>query len=313
VARYAGGAMTVFRPLRVEELASAAQQAGASGVRAGSFSIIGRGTWLPRTRDKAAMPLDLGAFSGVRAYTPDDLTISVGAATTLAELDEVTRTRGQWCPLLSWGTDASSVGAVIATATTGPFARGLGRPRDLVLGLECVDGRGRVIRAGGRVVKNVAGFDITRLMTGAWGTLGAITELHLRLRARPAVDESFAVALDYPDALEEFARGPLAPLGAVVIGASDAAKIGVPSNSSALVRLGGNAAFVAASRDALARLGRLSPVDAAVWDKVREHLAPPSPLEHWRANPLAARVKAAFDPLDIMNRGLLASASQAAA
>lgn len=305
--------MTVFRPLRVDDLANAVEQAGRSGVSAGSFAIIGRGTWLPRERHAAAMPLDLGAFSGVRAYTPDDLTISVGAATTLAELDGVTRARGQWCPLLAWGTDASSVGAVIATATTGPFARGLGRPRDLVLGLECVDGRGRVIRAGGRVVKNVAGFDITRLMTGAWGTLGAITELHLRLRARPAVDETFALALDYPDALDEFTRGPFAPLGAVVLGATDAAKVGVPANTSALVRLGGNAAFVAAARAALARLGQLSAVDAAVWDKVREHLAPPSPLERWRAHPLAARVKAAFDPLDIMNRGLLASASKAAA
>lgn len=305
--------MTVFRPLRVEDLANAVQQASSSGVPAGSFSIIGRGTWLPGSRDKAAMPLDLSAFSGVRAYTPDDLTISVGAATTLAELNEATRARGQWCPLLSWGTDASSVGAVVATATSGPFARALGRPRDLVLGLECVDGRGRVIRAGGRVVKNVAGFDITRLMTGAWGTLGAITELHLRLRARPAADESFAVALDYPDALDEFARGAFAPMGLVVLGPSHAATIGAPANSTALVRLGGNAAFVSASRDALARLGRLTPLESSVWDKVRERLAPPSPLERWHAHPLAARVKAAFDPRDLMNRGLFASSAKAAA
>jgi glycolate oxidase FAD binding subunit len=313
MARHGGGAMTIFRPLRVEDLANAVQQASSSGVPDGSFAIIGRGTWLPANRDRTAMPLDLSAFSGVRTYTPDDLTISVGAATTLAELDEVTRARGQWCPLLSWGTDASSVGAVIATATAGPFARALGRPRDLVLGLDCVDGRGRLIRAGGRVVKNVAGFDITRLMTGAWGTLGAITELHLRLRARPAVDETFAIALDYPDALEEFARGPFAPLGAVVLGTGDGVKVGAPASTSALVRLGGNAAFVAASRDALARLGRLSVVDPSIWEKVREHLAPPSPLERWRAHPLAARVKTAFDPRDFMNRGLFATATKVAA
>jgi glycolate oxidase FAD binding subunit len=304
MARDGGGTMSgveTFRPLRVEDLASAVRQAGSHG----SFAIVGRGTWMPTARAATATPLDLGAFSGVREYTPDDLTISVGAATTLAELDAVTRARGQWCPLLSWGTDASSVGAVVATATTGPFARALGRPRDLVLGLECVDGRGRVIRAGGRVVKNVAGFDITRLMTGAWGTLGAITELHLRLRARPTVDESFAVALDYADALDEFVSGPFAPLGVVVLGAADAARVGAPANASALVRLGGNAAFVAASRDVLARLGRLTPVEPAVWDRVREVLAPPSPLERWRAHPLAARVKRAFDPADLFNRGIL--------
>jgi glycolate oxidase FAD binding subunit len=307
--------MTIFRPLRVEDLANCVQQAAASAVREGSFSIIGRGTWMPASREKTALPLDLSAFSGVREYAPDDLTISVGAATTLAELDEVTRARGQWCPLLPWGRDDASVGAVVATATSGPFARALGRPRDLVLGLECVDGRGRVIRAGGRVVKNVAGFDITRLMTGAWGTLGAITELHLRLRARPAVDETVAVALDYPDALEEFVRGAFAPLGAVVLAAADAVRVGAPTNSSALVRLGGNAAFVAASRDALARLGRLTPVETSVWDRVREHLAPLSPIGRpqsaWLAHPLAARVKQAFDPFDLMNRNIFAASAAA--
>jgi hypothetical protein len=165
-----------------------------------------------------------------------------------------------------------------------------------------------VIRAGGRVVKNVAGFDITRLMTGAWGTLGAITELHLRLRARPAVDESFAVSLDYADALDEFARGPFAPLGLTVLGAHDAVRLGAPATTTALVRLGGNAAFVAASRDALARLGRVAAVDAVIWDRVRAELAPPSPLDGWRAHPLDSRVKAAFDPSDLFNRGLLARA-----
>jgi glycolate oxidase FAD binding subunit len=309
--------MTVFRPLRVEDLANAVQQAAASGVREGSFSIIGRGTWMPPSRDNAAMPLDLGAFSGIREYAPDDLTISVGAATTLAELDAATRARGQWCPLLSWGRDDASVGAAVATATSGPFARALGRPRDLVLGLECVDGRGRVIRAGGRVVKNVAGFDITRLMTGAWGTLGAITELHLRLRARPAVDETVAVALDYPDALEEFVRGAFAPLGAVVLTPADSARVGAPANTSALVRLGGNKAFVAASRDALGRLGRLAAVDPSVWDRVREHLAPAVPISRpgnaWLAHPLAARVKRAFDPFDLMNRNVFAAAASEAA
>jgi glycolate oxidase FAD binding subunit len=71
-----------------------------------------------------------------------------------------------------------------------------GAPRDLALGVEFVTGAGVVARGGGRVVKNVAGFDLTRLLTGSWERLGVITEVTVRLHARPEADESIAVAID---------------------------------------------------------------------------------------------------------------------
>jgi glycolate oxidase FAD binding subunit len=287
--------ISVIAPRDAAELA-AVVRASTDGLR-----IRGAGTWLSAGHPVlATQELRLDAFAGVRAYVPADLTISVGAATTLAELDAATQAHGQWCPLLSWGDDRATIGAVIATATAGPAAAALGRPRDLVLGLECVDGLGRVIQAGGRVVKNVAGFDLTRLMTGAWGTLGVITEVHLRLRSRPAVDETWRVRAARGDApaalahaLGEFCRGPYSPMASHRDG------------DDWLVRVGGNATFVAASRHALHTLGACEAVDAAVWNAVRLNAAPPPTPLTWRWDALSRQLKQRFDPRNQLNPGLL--------
>lgn len=287
-------------PRSTEDVADLVRAARAAGE---GLCVRGAGTWAEVLgRVQAARTADLSAFRGVHEYTPDDLTISVGAATTLAELDATTREAGQWCPLLPWGDDRGTVGATVATATTGPFALALGRPRDLVIGLEAVDGTGRIVRAGGRVVKNVAGFDLVRLMTGQWGTLGIITAVHLRLRARPVADETVALtARDHRpvdrDALATFLRGPYAPLASVPAGAE-----------RWLLRLGGNAAFVHAALGALRELGQCEPVDASAWDEVRRTRGPAPSLGAWRWDALSRRVKERFDPGGILNPGLLGDA-----
>lgn len=298
-------------PHNIEALAECVR-ASTTGLR-----VHGAGTWLDAGHPvHASHELRLNAFCGVRAYVPADLTISLGAATTLAEFNEVTAAHGQWCPLLSWGDDRATIGAVIATATAGPAAPALGRPRDLVLGLECVDGLGRIIRAGGRVVKNVAGFDLARLMTGAWGTLGVITEVHLRLRARPAVDITVQVWPSSDTAMHEFLRGPLSPLaahrqraegaGVQSVGGRSAAAYdaGTPSTSW-LVRIGGNATFVAASREVLRALGPCTEVAADAWDAVRREDGPPPSANAWKWNALSRTLKERFDPHNQLNPGLL--------
>lgn len=297
--------------------ATAAALADAVRDTAGPLRIVGAGTWLDAGKPaRDATPLRLDAFRGVRAYVPADLTISVGAATTLGELDEITAANGQYYPLFPWGGDDGSVGATVATATPGPFTAALGRPRDLVLGLECVDGRGRVVRAGGKVVKNVAGFDLTRLMTGAWGTLGVITELHLRLRARPTVDETWLLRADGPRsalALAELLRSPLAPLGCVPLTPRLAAALKLQVGEAWLIRIGGNAAFVSEARRALSSIGSSVAQDPASWRVVRAAAAPEPSLGNWRWDALSQRLKANFDPRDILNRGLLGAVAGAAA
>lgn len=300
-------------PAGTAELAALVRDASARRAR---LRIRGAGTWMDAGHPvRDAEPLSLEAFRGVDAYTPGDLTISVGAATTLAELDEVTRAHRQWCPLLPWGDDTGTVGATVATATDGPCAAALGRPRDLVLGVEAVDGRARTLVAGGRVVKNVAGFDLTRALTGSWGTLAVLTRLHLRLRALPPGEESWVLHADDAGverlraALDAFARGPLAPMAIVRLGAASAGALGFDGSARALVRVGGNAAFVAESRSRLAACGDARPADPAIWNAVRARLAPEDRARRWDWNALSLRIRERFDPARLLNPGLLGDAA----
>lgn len=300
---------TVHRPTSAAEVAAIIRECAAAGEAA--LRIRGGGHWMEAGQPvQAHETLSLASLRGVGTYTPGDLTISVGAATTLAELDAATAPHGQWCPLLPWGDDSGTVGATIATASAGPFAAQLGRPRDLVLGVEAVDGTGRIIAAGGRVVKNVAGFDLTRAFTGSWGTLAVITQVHLRLRARPAIDETWSVAGDSGDdtllaALHQLSQGPYAPLGLLALTPAEATAVGLDSGTAALVRIGGNRALVDAARAALRALGPCTATDPAAWDRVRARLAPPDRTRAWRWDPLATRLRARFDPARILNPGIL--------
>lgn len=299
----------MHRPTSRDEVAEVVRDAAA---RRAPLRVQGRGTWMDAGLPvRAAEVLALDRLQGVVAYTPADLTITVEAATTLGELDAATRAHGQWCPLFPWGDDTGSVGATVATATAGPFAGRLGRPRDLVLGVDAVDGVGRAISAGGRVVKNVAGFDLTRALTGSWGTLAVITRLHLRLQSRPARDESWALTMadGMGRGLREFTRGPYAPLAALELSPDDAAALGLAHETGALVRIGGNRDFVTASIEALRRVGQASVVSAGVWDDVRARLAPADRARSWRWDALSLRLRERFDPSRVLNPGLLGDAA----
>jgi glycolate oxidase FAD binding subunit len=302
------------RPTSTREVADLVRDA--HGRRA-ALRVTGSGTWLDAGHPvRDAETLTLAGLSGIVGYTPDDLTMTVEAGTTLAELDAATRRHGQWCPLLPWGDDRGTVGATVATATSGPFAASLGRPRDLVLGMDAVDGTGRIIAAGGRVVKNVAGFDLTRAFTGSWGTLAVITRVHLRLRARPAVDETWALTLadagdgptGTPSAIRKFVRGPLAPLACERISGDERRNLGL-GDATWLVRIGGNASFATTARSALRALGGAAPLDPAGWDRLRALRDPAPRATQWRWDALSRRLKAAFDPARVLNPGLLGDAA----
>jgi glycolate oxidase FAD binding subunit len=287
-----------LRPTVAGELGEMVRDAHDRRVR---LRIAGRGTWPARIAAVApdAAVLDLSALTGITEYVPGDLTLTARAGTTIAEIDAATGAHGQWCPLMPWGGDEGTLGATFSTATDGPCSGSFGAPRDLAIGIEFVDGTGALVRAGGRVVKNVAGFDLTRLMVGSWGTLGAITEVSVRLRARPAVDETWSVALNSDDAaqpqLDTLRRGPLAPLAIEHF------------DGRTLVRLGGNAAFVAASRAAVKALGDAQPCDAAIWTQLRASDPRPRPplAANAMADALSQRVKKQFDPRHILNPGIM--------
>jgi glycolate oxidase FAD binding subunit len=278
VARRVGGA----RPLvvtatdlidRTDAVVACVRDARSTGA---TLRLVGGGRWLDAGRPcQAAASLPLGALRGVTEYEPGDLTLTARAGTTLAEIADVAAREGQWLTLEPHGSPLGTIGATIATASWGPLASAFGTPRDHLLGCEVVTGRGEVIRAGGRVVKNVAGFDLARLMTGSWGTLGAITEVAVRLRARPEVDRTLAVSLaGEPDAACAAAfrwlrSTPFTPLAAELCSASMATRIGIDDEGVLLIRLGGNEPLVRAAERSVAELGTPRPTDVAVWDRLR--------------------------------------------
>jgi len=238
--------------------------------------IVGRGAWLDAGRPvQASDTLSTRDLAGITQYVPGDLTLTALAGTTLAEIRAATAAHGQWLALDPHGTDDGTIGATVSTGSAGPLVTSFARPRDLVLGVEFVTGDGVVARGGGRVVKNVAGFDLTRLLTGSWGTLGIITEVTVRLHARPASDESVAIGLSErstasPERVRQLLRrAPFVPYACEVVNDALARHLGVGSGVTVLVRMGGNEESVKAQRTALTELGDVNTVDPGVWTALR--------------------------------------------
>jgi len=237
--------------------------------------IAGRSNWIDAGRPVGATRIaSLATHTGVVDYVPGDLTITVRSGTTLREIDDITAREGQWLPVDPFGTKDGTIGATIATGSFGPLASSFGRMRDLVLGVEFITGHGKMVRGGGRVVKNVAGFDLVRLITGSWGTLGIVTEATLRLYSLPS--DTVTLSFGAPDSvtalqqrINSVLQAPGIPFAVELVNSSLAEKIGIAARQQVLVRLGGNRAAVNAQRAAMESHGGAREVDAAVWDRLR--------------------------------------------
>jgi glycolate oxidase FAD binding subunit len=256
--------------------------AGDTGGVARGLRVVGAGTWIDAGRPVAAEHrISTCTLRGVVEYEPGDLTLTARAGTTLAEIAETTAPERQWLALDPAGSPAGTIGATVATASAGPLSHAFGLPRDTVLGVEVVTGDGQIVRGGGRVVKNVAGFDLARLFVGSWGSLGVITEVTVRLRALPDVDETVAIpATVASTALATVARAPVLPIALELISRALAARLGLGADPLLLVRLAGNADSVATQRRALGDAVR--PIPTSVWSALRE--AEPAGAPVWRAS-----------------------------
>ncbi|MGH7633028.1 MAG: FAD-binding oxidoreductase [Gemmatimonadaceae bacterium] len=243
--------------------------------RRAALRIAGAAHWLNAGRPTSALSmLSLSALAGIVDYNPGDLTLTARAGTSLEAIAHATGAEHQWLALDPFGKPSGTLGATVATASSGPLAFAFGTPRDNVLGLEIVTGDGRTVRSGGRVVKNVAGFDLTRLFTGSWGTLGVITEVTVRLRALPEVDDTLALSIDeLPDTLGtllvRLRTAAIAPLALELVNAPLARVLGLADTMALLVRLGGNVDSVRAQRATLRFAGNVATVPASVWNALR--------------------------------------------
>lgn len=164
----------------VQQIAQAVRAVRAAGGRA-AVRGTGSKSFLGRAEPPSLTVIDATANRGILDYDPGDLVITARAGTPLADLDRELADQGQRLGFEPPRYGSDTLGGAIASGLSGPVRPYAGAARDFVLGVEFVNGRGELIRAGGRVIKNVAGYDLARLMAGSLGTLGVITQLSLRV------------------------------------------------------------------------------------------------------------------------------------
>jgi glycolate oxidase FAD binding subunit len=174
----------LVRPGSAEEVAACLRvcaSAEAGVVPAGLMTWLESGNPLMR----ADVILSTERMSRIIEYSPPDLTVTVEAGLALNDLNRALERSGQWLPLDPPGSYKASLGAIAACASSGPLRFGFGTPRDYVIGLRLAHADGSESRSGGRVVKNVAGYDMNKLYVGSFGTLAIMTELTFKLRPLP--------------------------------------------------------------------------------------------------------------------------------
>ena len=280
--------MSTFKPETPEQVLDAVQWAISEEepleiVAGGSKRRFGRPLHIPHT-------LDLSALSGIQLYEPDELVMTALTGTPLEEIEAAAAEQGQelafeppdLMPLLDDGSASApnrrhrsaprqTIGGVIACNLAGPRRPKIGAARDHLLGLQAVSGRGDHFKTGGRVVKNVTGYDLCKLFTGAFGTLGVTTHLTIKVLPRAEIQRTVLV-LGLEDAaaiaaLAEALRSPYEVAAAAHLPTAAAARLGDPATVAATgpvtaVRLEGFAPSVAYRIERLrALLGHHGPTE----------------------------------------------------
>ncbi|WLG94149.1 glycolate oxidase subunit GlcE [Pseudomonas sp. FP198] len=241
-------------------------------------------------RQVAGEVLDTRAHRGIVDYDPTELVITARAGTPLRELLAALDAAGQRLPCEppAFGADAT-VGGMVAAGLSGPRRPWAGSVRDFVLGTRMISGHGNLLRFGGEVMKNVAGYDLSRLLAGSFGCLGVITEVSLKVLPKPRHGLSIRLEMDSREALEKLAEWGRQPL-----------PISAASHDGDCLRLrleGGEGSVSAAHQ----RLGGEA-IDDQYWTELNEHRLPffAEDLPLWRLS-----LPNATSPLDLPGAQLI--------
>jgi glycolate oxidase FAD binding subunit len=305
----------LVKPGDVKEVEQAIAWALAGGK---TLDVAGRGT--KRAIGRAAQwdaTLDLSGLSGVTLYEPEELVLSAKAGTPLAEIKALVANSKQelafepmdYAPILGEAPGSGTIGGVIAANLSGPRRIKVGAARDHFLGVHAVSGRGESFKSGGRVVKNVTGYDLCKLLAGSWGTLAAMTEITVKVLPRAETEATVLVLnLDDGGARKTMAAatGSYGDVSAAahlpaVVAARIAALAGAGGAVTAF-RLEGVAPSVAQRKtvleELLAPFGTLGSLDEAVsrvlWRAVRDVTpfaadGPAAARDLWRISTAPAR------------------------
>ena len=200
-------AHATIRPESIESLCQAVREQVALGhaiYPQGGCTALGYGG-IP---GRPGVAIDTRSLGRVIEYPHADMTITVEAGITAEALRQVLAEQNQRLQIDVPQADRATLGGVFATNTCGPRRFGLGRPRDQIIGVGFVTSEGALVKGGGRVVKNVAGYDFPRLLTGSLGTLGIIAQMTLKVRPLPEASAVLWVRYTQPDAAGRRARRP---------------------------------------------------------------------------------------------------------
>lgn len=191
--------MTTFTPTTPTEMLDAVRWAVSEE---SPVEILGHGSKRGIGRPaQTAHAIDLSRLSGVTLYEPEELVLSARAGTPIAEIEALVKASGQelafepmdYGPLLGGEPGRGTIGGVLAANLSGPRRLKAGAARDHILGIHAVSGRGEAFKSGGRVVKNVTGYDLSKAMAGSWGTLAVLTDVTFKVL--PAAETETTVAL----------------------------------------------------------------------------------------------------------------------
>ncbi|MEP6693597.1 MAG: FAD-binding protein [Chloroflexota bacterium] len=258
------------RPATTDELAAvitAADRRREAVVLWGGGTRIGVGD----PPDRYDVAVDLTGLAGVVEYSPADLVCTVRAGTTLQELASALCANGQRWPVEAPCPERATVGGTIASAAAGPSRLRYQHPRDWIIGCTAVLGDGTITHAGGRVVKNATGYDLTRLYSGSYGTLVALAEVTLKLMAAPERSITLRANAADPRSARQLAsdlRATHLPLDALAIVTGAAAERCGGARTSVFVRISGTTAAVDRIARAVRERTDWAEVDPTVWHNI---------------------------------------------
>ena len=206
------------------------------------LNIIGTGSkaFYGRPVEDTHTPVDTSGHCGITSYEPTELVITVRNGTPLTEIESALEEQNQLLPFEPphFG-QGGSIGGIVATGLSGPRRPYSGSVRDALLGVQCINGKGEILRFGGQVIKNVAGYDVSRLMAGSMGTLAVLLEMSLRVIPKPEQDITVVFEQEAEQALQTMTRlsGQALPISG-----------SCHHNNSLHIRLSGNEAAVQHAR-----------------------------------------------------------------
>ncbi|HZR80191.1 MAG TPA: FAD-binding oxidoreductase [Candidatus Binatia bacterium] len=289
----------VVRPASVDEVRAVIRTCGDLGL-----ALVPTG--LGRHLDVGAPPercdvlLRLDRLGGILDHQPADMTATVAAGCSIAVLREALARHGQWLAVDPPCPEATTVGGMIAANLSGPLRASQGAVRDLLLGIEIVAADGALVRGGGRVVKNVAGYDLPKLHVGALGSLGVVVSATFKLRPRPPLERAIAVDcedLDQAALVALAVRDALDPLWLAIEVPAESEGHPAPAASSAAARaIVGVAGIAAEVEDAVMRVERVAGVRGLASHPIAGATAVREDLASFPLRPAAAVLRASTLP-----------------